>query len=87
MGMHLKTIFPNAHLAAFCRMVVCVGFNEEQNFDPSPSPYLSLSTSKSSLLNDILNFSQSLEICESDFVGQQLIGNAVNFPSMLFSPR
>lgn len=66
MGMHLKTIFPTARLAAFSEWWFSWD-SYEQNFDRS-SPYLPKQTNSSRLNERYTNLSQSLEICESDFI-------------------
>ena len=66
MGMHLKTIFPAARLAAFSEWWFSWD-SHEQNFDRS-SPYLPKQTNSSRLNERYTNLSQSLEICESDFI-------------------
>ena len=69
MGMHLKTVFPTALLAAFSEWWFAWD-SKEQNFDKT-SPYLPKQTSATRLNERYTNLSQSLEICESDFIWTQ----------------
>ena len=83
MGMHLKTIFPRAHLAAFSEWWFAWD-SEEQAFD-STSPYLPKQTMSSRLNERYTNLSQSLEICESDFIWTATQWQRQQFPGPLQS--
>ena len=83
MGMHLKTVFPTALLAAFSEWWFAWD-SKEQNFDKT-SPYLPKQTSATRLNERYTNLSQSLEICESDFIWTATEWQRSQFPSGLRS--
>ena len=76
-GANIRAVFPNARLAAFAEWWFSWD-NAELNYDPS-NINVPKQTTKSRLAERYLNFSQSFELHEADFLGQLLIGRKVSF--------